>query len=78
MNLSSGSAYSNLVGVRARQCTDGRLRVAQGDPAKSYLMNKLMGVNLCFGTQMPKAGTSIPQAQLETIGAWICAGAPQN
>jgi hypothetical protein len=78
LSLVSGTAYANLVGVRSRQCADGRLRVVPGDPAKSYLMNKLMDVNVCFGTQMPKAGTSLPRADIEQIGAWICSGAPQN
>jgi hypothetical protein len=41
-------------------------------------MQKLMGVTLCSGTQMPKAGSSLPQAQLDAIGAWICSGAPKN
>lgn len=78
MNLSAGAAYANLVGVAARECTGGRLRVKAGDPATSYVMDKLMGVDLCFGTQMPKTGVSLPQSQIETIAAWICEGAPQN
>jgi hypothetical protein len=41
-------------------------------------MNKLMGVNLCFGSQMPKAGVSLAQQELDAIGAWICGGAAND
>jgi hypothetical protein len=77
LNLSSGASYSNLVNVAAKECT-GRLRVKPGDPSASYLMKKLMGVSLCFGSQMPKAGTSLPKAEIDLIGGWICTGAPNN
>jgi hypothetical protein len=54
------------------------MRVLPGDPSRSYLMQKLMGVNLCFGTQMPKAGISLSREDLNVIGGWICAGAPND
>jgi hypothetical protein len=78
LDLSSGAAYGNLVNVPSSQCSPSRLRVMPGDPGRSYLMNKLMGVNLCTGSQMPKAGTSLSSGELQSIGAWICGGAPQN
>lgn len=77
MDLSTGAAYSSIVNVASQECTS-RLRVKPGDPAGSYLMNKLMGVNLCYGSQMPKIGTSLPQTEIDLIGAWICNGAPNN
>ncbi len=77
MNLSSGQAYANIVNVTAHECADGRKRVLPGQPSKSYLVDKLMGVDLCSGTFMPKAGM-IPAAQVQTISNWICAGAPNN
>lgn len=77
MTLVPGSAYSNIVNVAAKECTS-RLRVKPGDPVASYLMNKLMGVNLCYGSQMPKIGTSLPRSDIDLIGAWICSGAPNN
>lgn len=77
LDLSSGAAYSNLVNVAAHECSN-RLRVKPGDPAASYVMNKLMGVSLCSGSQMPKAGSSLPKAEINSIGAWICSGAPNN
>ena len=78
LNLSAGNAYKNLVGVASKECSGGRLRVAPGDPSQSYIINKLMGVSLCFGTQMPKTGTKLPQSQIDLIGSWICSGAPNN
>ena len=77
LNLTSGQSYSKLVNVTTSQCADGRKRVSPGQPSESYLIDKLMNVDLCFGTQMPKQGT-IPQAQIQTISDWICAGAPNN
>ena len=77
LNLSAGTSYSKLVNVLATECSDGRKRVLPGQPSTSYVINKLMNVNLCFGTQMPKTG-SISSPQIETIANWICEGAPNN
>ena len=78
MNLASGSAYSNIVNVLAKECSDGRLRVKPGDPANSYVIQKLTNVNLCFGGQMPKTGGALPTSEETTIANWICEGAPNN
>jgi hypothetical protein len=77
LDLSAGKSFADLVDVGASQCNDGRKRVLPGDPAQSYLMDKMMGVDLCSGTAMPKLG-SLPTPQLTTIANWICAGAPNN
>jgi len=74
---SAGWNVEKLVNVAAAECSDGRKLVLPGQPATSYLVEKLMGVNLCFGTQMPKAG-SIVTAEVQTIANWICEGAPNN
>ncbi|WP_428262646.1 fibronectin type III domain-containing protein [Haliangium sp.] len=73
LDLQAGNAYASLVGVTAGQCL-GRLRVSAGAPEASYLVNKLDGVDLCAGTQMPKSG-SLPAAQRQIIRDWIAAGA---
>jgi hypothetical protein len=73
MNLSAGNSFSSLVGVDSEQCAD-RKRVAPSQPGDSYLMDKLNGVNLCFGTQMPKLG-SVSQAEIDSVSEWICRGA---
>ena len=75
LDLRAAQSYAELVGVKAQQCKDGRLLVSPGEPSKSYLVQKLQGVQMCSGTQMPKAGTSLPAADLEIITAWICQGA---
>lgn len=77
LNLESGQAYGNLVNVPSRQCSS-RLRVEPGSTRQSYLMNKLTGTDLCFGTAMPKAGTTLPQVEIDAISAWICGGALDN
>lgn len=77
MDLSAGAAFGSLVNVSASQC-GSRLRVAPGDPAASYLMDKLLGVDLCYGSQMPKIGVSLAKNDIDRIGAWICNGAQNN
>ncbi len=74
LDLRESASYDELVGVASDQCGD-RLLVAPGDTANSYLVDKLLGVDLCFGTQMPKAGQSLPEADIAAIEAWICYGA---
>jgi hypothetical protein len=41
-------------------------------------LNKLLGVDMCSETAMPKADMRLPQADIDAISAWICAGAPRN
>jgi hypothetical protein len=77
LDLSSGSAYASLVAVPASQCSDGRVRVAPGDPDASYLVDKLLGVDLCAGTLMPK-GAPLTPAQIQIIRDWVAAGASEN
>jgi len=75
--LVAGKSYSSLVNVLATECNDGRKRVVPGSGSTSYLLQKLLGVNMCFGSQMPKVG-SLTAAQTQTISNWICNGAPNN
>jgi hypothetical protein len=77
LSLEAGKAYAELVNVASSQCAT-RTLVKPGAPASSYLMDKLLGANLCMGSQMPKAGTSLPTAQIDAIRSWICQGAPNN
>lgn len=71
LNLSTATlAQSLLVNVAADECGD-RLRVAPGAPANSYLINKLMGVDMCAGERMPRGGTPLSTAQIDTIRTWI-------
>jgi hypothetical protein len=66
-----------MVGVDSEQCS-GKKLVDPGRPSTSYLVNKLLGQGMCSGTAMPKAYMRLPQADIDAISAWICAGAPRN
>ena len=70
--------YAALVNKPTTQCEDGRLLVKPGDPTNSYLMQKLEGTHMCLGTQMPRGSGQLAAADLATIRAWICNGAPNN
>ena len=75
LNLTSAKAYAELVNVRASQCSDGRLLVPTSGTGKSYLLQKLRGEDMCSGSKMPKADTTLPSQELSLIEAWICNGA---
>lgn len=78
MSLQSGQSYGNLVGVPSTECAN-RLRVRACDPTptSSYLAAKILGVDLCFGTQMPK-GAALSSAKVQMLLDWIAEGAPNN
>jgi hypothetical protein len=77
LDLSAGKAYQELVNVTAQQCNDGRKLVLPGQPSQSYLIDKIMDVDVCSGTQMPKLN-ALPDPQIQTIADWICGGALNN
>ena len=77
LNLGAGKAYGALVDVPSSACA-GKVRVTPGEVDKSYLINKLTGVGMCAGTQMPKAGGALPAADIDTFKRWICNGAADN
>lgn len=71
LDLSTSSkALADLVDVPSSQCAS-KARVASGDPAASYLVNKLTGSGLCSGTRMPKTGSALSAAEIDTVRAWI-------
>jgi len=76
LNLKSGAAYGSIVGVPSGQCAS-RLIVAPGETANSYILNKVLGVDLCFGSKMPKTG-SIASSDVLALSSWICNGALDN
>ncbi len=78
LELAASVSYRELVGQPSSQCSDGRERVVPGDPAASYLISKLTGVDMCYGTLMPKRGQNLSAEDLATISAWICAGAADD
>lgn len=78
LDLNDSKSYADLVNVTASQCGGSRKLVVPGSPSTSYLMQKLLNVDVCTGTQMPKAGQTLPTAEIEAISSWICSGAPNN
>lgn len=79
MDLTQGNVHASLVNTSAIQCMDEeRQRVAPDSPDDSYVVDKLTGVDLCFGDQMPKVGNPLSDAEIELIRQWIAAGAPNN
>lgn len=81
-DLSSGSAYDNIVDVAS---TSSLPFITPGDPQMSYLWHKLNNTQSSVGgggIQMPSprpgmAATVVTPLQLETIETWINDGAPQ-
>ncbi len=78
LSLVAGKAYDELVGVTSAECSGGRKLVTAADVRQSYLVDKLLGTNLCSGSQMPKAGQSLSAADLAKVSDWICQGAKRN
>jgi hypothetical protein len=77
LELTAGKAYGELVGVPTNQCNGTRTLVIPGDPENSYLLDKILGVDMCFGSKMPKM-SSLSPSEIENIVSWICAGASDN
>lgn len=72
-----GWSYETVVGRPSRECCDQFL-VSPGDPSKSYLLNKLEGKNICWGSRMPLDPSPLATASIQKIADWICQGAPHN
>jgi hypothetical protein len=71
---------ANLVGVQASNpvaAAAGLLRVAPGDPDRSFLVRKLEGtLEAGEGDAMPQSGARLRSDLIELIRRWIAAGAP--
>jgi mono/diheme cytochrome c family protein len=76
LNLTAGSAFSNLVNVGALQ-SPGTARVAPGSATNSYLIRKLEGANIA-GSRMPLGGPFLDAATISRVKSWINSGAPNN
>jgi hypothetical protein len=78
LDLSSLSASEeSLINVASRQAPT-KLRVAPSDSSASYLMNKLLGVDILLGTtQMPQLDPDgLCDPKIDAIEQWIDDGAP--
>jgi hypothetical protein len=73
--------YDQLVNynVDREMCSGAGVRVFPSDLHKSYLINKLIGLGMCTGTdQMPMTGDPFTLDQVQTVANWICEGAANN
>jgi hypothetical protein len=78
MDLSAGNAYANIVNIASGECTSVH-RIEPYASAQSYLMWKIQGSGPCFtGSQMPKMGMPVSQADRTKIATWIDEGALDN
>lgn len=72
------TAYANLVGTGAMgsSCgSSGFTRVVAGDPMASLLFLKVRGGTPPCGSAMPRGAPALSAGDVETIRAWIAAGA---
>ena len=73
-NLSVGVAFNNIVDVQSSQGLD---YIEPGNPDISYLVQKLEGTGIA-GLRMPRGGTALSVAAIDSIKAWVTDGAPNN
>jgi hypothetical protein len=89
LDLTAGNSYANLVNKPPPSYTTppvdescGGVLVKPGDPAGSYLYQKLSLATPCAGIQMPnnELGMTVPLAACAQalVHDWIAAGAPEN
>jgi hypothetical protein len=74
-------AYAGLVNASTQRdmCNPARVIVKPSDLGNSYILNKLLGIDMCaMSSRMPLGGIYLPQAQVQTIADWICVGAPND
>ena len=76
-NLTAGNSFAALVNV-ASQEKPALLRVKPGDPANSYLIQKLEGAATISGQRMPLGGPFLDQATIDQLKSWITNGALNN
>ena len=74
LNLEAGLAFAELVDVSSSQVED--LLVVPGDPARSYLFEKVDAERPRVGDRMP-LGNALDALDLEAIRQWIVGGAPE-
>lgn len=75
--------HAQLVGVIPSNAPTnaGWFRVAAGDPAHSWILEKVtkdQPGGSGYGTRMPQAAPNLCQPTIDTLSAWISAGAPNN
>lgn len=74
LQLDAAHSYALLVGVPSAEVPSVQ-RVKAGDPADSYLIQKLQGSGGIVGQQMPYGGPYLPQSTIDVVRTWITNGA---
>ena len=76
--LHLGNITRAMLVERPSQQAQGRMLVVPGDPAASYLLEKLAKPQPQVGNQMPPrgAGGALPSKQVDAVRQWIANGAP--
>lgn len=77
MDLHPGQIFASIVGVASVE-QPALKRVAPGDAANSYVVQKLEGAATITGSRMPLGGPFLDQATIDQVKAWINAGAQNN
>ncbi len=77
LNLTAGGSYKALVNVATGEQPNLKY-VVPGDPANSYLLQKLLGTSGISGARMPLNGPYLDAATTAQVAAWIAAGAANN
>jgi hypothetical protein len=77
LRLESGMSWANLVDVASMEQPTVK-RVVAGDPANSYLFQKITNAPGISGSPMPLGSFPMSQPEIDTIEAWIAQGAPDN
>jgi hypothetical protein len=78
---SASQVRAALVNVAPANAPAGWLLVKPGDPAHSWIIEKTtkdQPGGSGYGTRMPQAAPNLCQPTLDTLSAWISAGAPDN
>ena len=76
---SASRAYDYLVNQPSLECDDLRPLVTPGDLDRSYLVDKLLGRNLCTGHPMPRGfSNQLTLDERATVLAWVAEGAPND
>jgi hypothetical protein len=74
-----GGVYDQMVNRIAEQCVpEVRLMVEPGNPERSYMIHKMVGLNVCTGQTMPKDQALLPDTDIQVLYDWICVGAPDK
>jgi uncharacterized protein (TIGR03118 family) len=76
-NLTAGNTWAALVNVASVEAPTLK-RVLPGDPANSYIIQKLEGAAGIGGARMPLGGPYLDQATIDKVKVWIADGALDN